>query len=413
MAVTIQPPQPGDLITSQFVKDLLDELVTLDARLTALEGVVPGANGLLAVTQMDPTDVTQGQELRIFGVNFGLPVENTVTFDSGNPVNQFKAGSNDKLLILDVPLGMTLSTDAQLVTVGVSSARGFDSRKITIRKAQATLPSGTLGVVITPPATALAGTVVFTATLTIRSSLDETFNLTPSIPEQPQWATSMVTDATGNTPLPILSGGPNPPPWQIRVGNTAQGQVPVTVQAFIKVVIPQGSTGQKVTARLDMASSRNPNGFTGGFGAFAFTVGDTGPKNQTIGFGSLTATNGNVAGSIATFKVPTNPASALSYSIPKLTKGSYQISITLVGNSNGWAVSLAGHQLLLAKTFVMNADGDDVGENIFVNGQNPSGNATLAVTVITPPPASGNAPTPDELKNATAFGILQMTLSKA
>ncbi len=36
MSITIQPPQPGDLITASFMKQLIDQLSALDQRLSAL-----------------------------------------------------------------------------------------------------------------------------------------------------------------------------------------------------------------------------------------------------------------------------------------------------------------------------------------------------------------------------------------
>lgn len=413
MAITIQPPQPGDLITSGYMKQLIDLLTALDVRISSLEGVVPGAGGKLAVLQMDPTDVTQGQELRIYGINFGLPAENTVTFDAANPTNQYKSGSGDRLLILGVPITMTLASDSQLVTVAVSSVRGYDFKQITIRKPQATLPSGTLAVGLAPPASAInaGSSAVFTATIDARSTLDEAFNLTPVVPTLPQgqtpWQAVMVTDAGGATELPLLSGGPTPPPWQMRIAKPASGQLSTVVQAFVKVTIPANTVVAQPFVRLEVQSSRNPTGFSGGSsGNFNFTLGQVGPANQTIRFGAFTATNGNVAGNIATFNLPTNPASRLNYIIPSLKAGTYQISLAFDANSNGWGASFAMNQQQLLKTFTLAVDGDDPGEQVFVAGG--SGQAPLNITVMTPP--LGRQPTPADLLTAIAYGVFQMTL---
>lgn len=414
MTVTIQPPQPGDLITSSFMKQLIDTLTAMDARISSLEGVVPGAGGALAILQMSPTDLTQGDELRIYGLNFGLPSENTVTFNSANPTNQFKAGSGDTLLILDVPL-FSLASDAQLVNVAVSSARGSDFRQITIRKPQATLPGGTLAVGITAPGGNISGTVVFIATIDARSTLDETFNLTPTVPAvasgKTPWQVSMVTDATGATTLPKLSGGPNPPPWQMLIPKPANG-VSTVVQAFIKVVIPGDNAVALPFVNLDVKSSRNPNGFSGGnSGNFGFTVGQPAPANQTLKFGAFTAINGTVSSNTATFPLPIKNLSRFSYSIPSLAAGTYQLSIAFAGNSNGWVATFQPGQTLLVKTFTLNPAGDDTGEQIFISGS-PTGPAVLNITVTTPLPAApAQPPTANDLKNATAYGVFQMTLT--
>src|SRR5687768_9695022 len=103
MPISIQPPQPGDLITSNFMKLLIDQLVALDKRVTDLEGVVPGSGGNLAIISLSASSLAIGEELRIFGANFGLPAENVVSFNGQNPIRQFKAGSSDTLLIFDIP----------------------------------------------------------------------------------------------------------------------------------------------------------------------------------------------------------------------------------------------------------------------------------------------------------------------
>ncbi|HMF96397.1 MAG TPA: hypothetical protein VKE96_18980 [Vicinamibacterales bacterium] len=423
MAITIQPPNPGDLIRSNYMKQLIDQLVGLDARITSLESVVPGAGGKLSILQMDPTDVTLGQELRIYGVNFGVPAENTVTFDAANPTNQFKPGSSGGLLILDVPLTLSLVSDAQTVTVAVSSARGYDFRQITIRKPQATLPSGTLAVGLTPPAGVInaGSSVVFAVTIDARSTLDEVFNLTPVVPAvavgQTPWQAVMVTDASGTTQLPQLAGGPTPPPWQMRIPKPAPGTISTIVPAFVRVTIPANTAVAQPFVRLEVQSSRNPGGFSGGSsGDFKFTLGQSAPANQTIKFGAFTATSGSVAANVASFSVPTNPGSRLNYVVPTLKAGNYQISLSFDANSNGWGASFASFsagQAQLLKSFTLNADGDEPGEQIFISGAAPTGAANLNITVLTPAPNPLRQPTADDLKNATAYGVFTMTLSKA
>src|SRR5713226_6197449 len=101
MTITIQPPKPGDLIRSDYMKQLIDELVALDGRISNLESLTPGANGKLAISKIVPSDVVIGDPIQIIGVNFGLPFQNIVTFDGGNSV--IPSSGDDKLLNLVVP----------------------------------------------------------------------------------------------------------------------------------------------------------------------------------------------------------------------------------------------------------------------------------------------------------------------
>ncbi|HKB40005.1 MAG TPA: hypothetical protein VKD72_26450, partial [Gemmataceae bacterium] len=264
MAVTIQVPQPGDLITASFMKLLIDQLAGLDKRVSALEGVVPGSGGNLVIINLSASDLNIGDELRIFGVNFGLPSENVVTFNGSNAVTQFKAGSNDTLLILDVP-PLSFLGDSQIYQVAVSDPRGFDQKPLTVHKPQATVPSGTLQVGIDqfPPGNInvpASGFQNFTFQFHIeaRTNMDETYNVTPTFPDG--WNAILVTSMSDPTPRKQFPGGPTPPPWQIQIAKPASDQVATTVQVFVQLSIPStapvaagGHVGLKV------ASVRNPN----------------------------------------------------------------------------------------------------------------------------------------------------------
>ncbi len=420
MSITIQPPQPGDLITASFMKQLIDQLSALDQRLSALEGVVPGAGGTLAILLIEPNDVAVGDEIRIHGVNFGVPSENSVTFDSAFPTNTFKAGSNDNLLILDVPL-IPLSGDSKVVTVAASSVRGQDSRQITIRSPVATIPSGTIGVGLqsAPSGAINAGnSYVFAFSLDVSSTLDETFTLTPAVPQAPTgekpWQVAMVTDATGTTPLPVLAGAPTPPPWWIKIPKPALGQTSTVVTAFVQVTIPGQTSVANPFVKLNVASVNNPNGFSGGASpTITFTLGSAVPANQTIKFGALTSTGGSITGNSASFSVPTPNKARINYSIPGLAVGTYQLSLFFSGNSNGWGAGFDVNASTQLKQFQMTAAGDHNLEQIFISATNVSGSATLNLVVMTPAPSTLHQPSDQELAAATAYGVLQLTLNRA
>jgi hypothetical protein len=92
-----------------------------------------------------PAELHAGDELILYGEDFGVPAENVVTFNGNDAVRTFKAGSNDALLILDVPPLSFLGSE-EPVTVSVSNPRWFASAQITVKKFQSTIPSGSLGV---------------------------------------------------------------------------------------------------------------------------------------------------------------------------------------------------------------------------------------------------------------------------
>jgi len=252
MAITIQPPKPGDLITSSYMKQLIDQPAALDGRLTTLENLTPGANGRLAITRIVPGDVVPGDPIQIVGVNFGLPFDNIVTFDGGSAV--VPSSGNDKLLNVVVPTVDLGGAKEKSVTVGVSGgARGFDSAPLTVRAIQATIPSGTIAVKPGPiPANITAGAdAIFSFTIEARTVLDETYNLVPTAPPvpagQPAWTAVVTSDAAGTKPItqPLL------------ITQSVGGQ-PTIAQVFLKVTIPLNTPVTSPFVQLDVTSVHNP-----------------------------------------------------------------------------------------------------------------------------------------------------------
>jgi hypothetical protein len=342
MPISIQPPQPGDLITSSFVKQLIDQLQMLDSRVSYLESVTPGSGGQLSVSFMEPVDLQLGDTLRIHGLNFGLPAENTVTFDGGTPFSQFQAGSSDRLLILTIP-NLVFSGDSHLFTVAVTSSRGSDSRQIMVRQAPVTRVQGTVlpqivlptGVTISPPA------AVFRVSLAADTNLDEVYDLTPSTVTGAGWSATMVTDASGGTALPPLAGGPTPPPWQVRIPKGG------TVDVFVKLAIPV-STGTSFV-KLLVASVTNPQGVTGSARSPDFQIGQAAPPTPTLAFG-FTSISGPGARVIAPdsfgFTIPTatNQINRINFQVKNLKpNASYTMGLAWNNNaSNGWTASTQG-----------------------------------------------------------------------
>ncbi len=337
MPISIQPPQPGDLITSSFMKQLIEQLQQLDARVTQLESVTPGAGGAVSISYMEPTDLQLGDTLRIHGYNFGLASENTVTFDGGSPFSQFLDGSGDRLLILKLPT-LVFADPSHLFTVTVSNPRGSDSRQITIRQLPPTKLQGNVTPKLVLPTGTITSPVVFHGTITTDANLDETYNLSPSTVTG--WSAVMVTDMSGNTVLPPIAGGPNPPPWQIRIPKSA------TVDVFVKLTIPVTSgTG---FVKLDVTSASNPQVVFGSVRSPDFQVGQLAPPSPTLSF-ALTSISGPGARAIAadsfgfTVPTPTNQIDQLNFKIVGVKPStSYTMALSFAGAANGWTASTKG-----------------------------------------------------------------------
>jgi hypothetical protein len=348
MAITIQPPQPGDLISSDFMKKLIDQLVGLDQRLAALEGVTPGANGKVHISRIVPAEVVPGDVIQIIGVNFGLPTENVVTFDGGNPV--IPTSGNDKLLTVVVPSIDLGNAASKSVTVAVSSsARGFDSAAITVDAIQTTIPSGK--VTVSPgtiPGNIVAGSdVIFPFTIEARTNLDETYNLSVGLPTVPAtqtpWTFVITSDAAGTRTLvpPLLIPKP------------ASGQAATTAQVFVKVTIPLNTPVTSPFVRLDVNSVHNPppnaGSPSGGFTA-PFQFNQVSQPPQTIRFAIDTFAGTGVTGNLTmvSFPLPTPtapPINGISYIFQNVKSGQYDFTLEWQDKTNGnrgWTASFGG-----------------------------------------------------------------------
>lgn len=390
MAITIQPPLPGSLITSNFMTQLIDELVSLDKRIAALEIPVPGSDGKVAIDQISPTDVVIGDQIQIAGLNFGLPAENVISFDGGNSVTQFFAGSNDRLLILTVPQINIGNLASKLVTVTVANPRGSASKTINVQSIQPTIPGGSIGVSpgLIPGNITSGADWVFSFNIAAKTNMDEIYDLVPTLPSSsPAWRAAIVSNANGTTELPQ--------PWRITIPKPVPGQSSNST-IFVKVSIPQGNVVTSPFVKLDVISTRNPTGPTALIGSFTSPFQFSQPQQapQTVKFVINSFTGNNVGGDINSVSMPvptpkTPPINGINYSFQDLKAATnYTLSLAwkdTSNNSRGWTASFGGAPGLpnwptTSKTIPMVAAGDDP-EKVAIVGETGASENTLIITV--------------------------------
>jgi hypothetical protein len=305
-----------------------------DARPASLGDAPPVTEILL----MAPHDVHAGDELFIYGRGFGDPAQAVVTLGA-EIVRTFKAGSNDSVLILEVP-PVSFLVDPSDVTVDVSTPNGFASGSITLHQYVPTVPSGALAVgveafpagIITP-----GHDYVFGFRIEARTTLDETFDLKPMVP--PEWQAVMVSDATGTTELPA--------PAQVAIARPPPGQVATTAHAFVRVTIPSATADPFV--RLDVTSVHNALFLTASSGHIDVPLDAPGPAGQTLLPSISQAHAQGLSGTDLAFDVPT-PTSLLDLdgfylSIWELKPVAYTAAVSWKDSANGnhgWTASLGG-----------------------------------------------------------------------
>jgi hypothetical protein len=346
MPVSITTPKPGDIITAQFMQDLITQLSALDTRLTKVELIIPGSKGELVITDISPVLPQPGGEIRISGVNFETSSGKTlVTFDGASPrTAPFKSGSNERLLVVDLPVFSMAGATTSVVVAVSNGSGGFDYRTITVAKAVETVSTGTLVVSqvawpviannIIPPT---GGVFIFPfkAEL-VAATLDETYKVEVSLPIGWSWTLSADADGLVERPKQIFMAKP-----------PSSGPSLIT-PLYIKVTVPNinaanGTGNINVTLRAAHNST-----YFGTSGGIDIPVGTPLPGLGTIYFTlppTLLGPGARSNGAEQSFTVPTpvGTADQITVRAKNLKVLDYRVDISWKnGASNGWAATLGG-----------------------------------------------------------------------
>src|SRR4051812_16577057 len=101
------PVERGDLITADLMNALLGKLGELETRVANLEAGSQSSTTVIITDLIPPgtaaAPIRVSSELRIVGQNFRFSLGAHRVFFDATRVDAFKPGSNDSLLIFDVP----------------------------------------------------------------------------------------------------------------------------------------------------------------------------------------------------------------------------------------------------------------------------------------------------------------------
>jgi hypothetical protein len=318
---------PGDLITADFMNQVVDALTAFDGRISQLEAST-GATGAVAIYATIPAGAVQmGTELRVFGRGFGVPSQTTVTIDA-IPVT-LKSGSGSSLLIFDVPRTIPgVPASGRVANLQVVAAGGSDSTQIYLVP-PATLTGGSLLVTLQMPTASVIQpgvTYLFPCSVLAVTTQDDYYNVTASAAGGGiAWAASILD--SGQNPISRLFISKSNPPG-------------TTINFFVQVAIPGGATGG-ATVSFTIASAGNPQ-FAGGSGPQPFTVGQAPPPSPTI---PLTATvidqNGNPinVNPGQTLNVPLNQDYQIYFTAQLPAAGTYDVTFQVASGTASWAPS--------------------------------------------------------------------------
>lgn len=315
MALSFQNVAPGDLITADEMNKVLQALLSLDSRVTTLEGSAISAGAVVITGLIPPSGtVTVGDVLQVIGNNFGFSAGANRVYIDDTPVNAFNPGTNDTQLIFNIPLSIIdVPPQGRPATLTVSNQGSTAQRTLTLLSAL--VLTGAIDVVPqgVSPATITAGqNVTFAFLLRSRANLDATCALSATVnvaTNQTVWQGNLqIMDASGN----VLPSG------QIVV--PAGQNVPFSVGIN---PVPPGTDGTQFTITVNLTAGN--------------IVGTSGPTTpQTVG---LAATQPDTTVSLNYSSSQVQPSSAGSVTASQIqlaAGGSAKISLnatfTVAGN---------------------------------------------------------------------------------
>jgi hypothetical protein len=340
---------PGDLITSDDWNDLVAALNALEAQVAELES--GGGKSPPRIAQVLPTGaVMAGDQIRIFGSNFGYTQGGHSVFFGDTRATGFLSGSSDTLLIVQIPEKVEDATeDGTPMTMSVGNLYGITTWALTIKaKPEVTTGGFQFTYKGSRPTTPAQNTQVFyDFELKSFASQDLTVTITPTI----------------QAVLPLPSGIPDP----VLSGLLAVLDADGTVRSDRRISLPEGTT-KTISLRLNI-----PDRTTGIRYSLSVTASASGvtpvteslPEQQvgqeseqpdpTIsnfeyasvvdGEGSFSTDTGGVSGVDGTLRIRQGTRATIEMrtqfsNIPTGTTNNYQLSAAVDAPSNGWSASV-------------------------------------------------------------------------
>ncbi len=253
MANLFNQVKPGDLITADFMNQVLAQIQALSDQVSSL--IAGGPGGPPTITSISPGPLHVGDVITILGQNFA-PLSSTVVSFSGTTVSQFESGSGDSILSVKIPT-LFVSDQGTPVFLTISTPKGSTTTSVTIFPALPTIPDGTLllSLIKSPSGNISANSnPIFTFRATATLNMDETFDVTPSV--DVGWP-AVFADSQGNAITPS----------QVLIQKGASSSTPVTVDIPIKVSIPNnpaptGKLTLKVSSQKNSKLSQTSGPFT-------------------------------------------------------------------------------------------------------------------------------------------------------
>src|SRR6185369_1777743 len=234
---------PGDLITAEFMNQMLAVLADLQLRVAELEGG-SAEDGVIIYEPNLSTTLHIDDRLTIVGKNI-LP-DSIVSIDNALLTSGQSSTDNSRFVFDHIPPFDTIEAGGRFVTLEVSNAKGKQTAKFKLLPMELTTLLGELSILQSggPPAGTKytpGGRYTFTFTITADTRPDETFLVIPSVD-------------TGWTAYAVVSAAANAAklePAEISIKAAANATTPTIATVYVAVLIPYG-TATQTTGKLTL-----------------------------------------------------------------------------------------------------------------------------------------------------------------
>ncbi len=225
--------QPGDVSMAAYLNSIVDVLKDHESRLEKLEDGDSNSNSVVIDSVVPSGDLRIGQELTIFGRNFGYSIGAQSVYFNSSRVTVFKTGSNDSKLIINIP-DVPGVTEAGIppVTLTVANFSTSDSRSVTLKPMQ--LPQqGNISLTfqsVTPTTINTGSTPTFTYRLESQTLLSANVTLSATISIASLQNSLQLLNANGD---PLANNQITLGPGQVIQISVRTGAIPSGINSFM------------------------------------------------------------------------------------------------------------------------------------------------------------------------------------
>ncbi len=317
---------PGDLITADEMNQILHAINSLNDRVSALEGSVIGGSGVVITDMIPPSGtVTVGDQMTVFGRNFGFSVGSHRVYVDDLRVTAFKAGSSDTQLIFDIPLSIVdVPPEGRSAMLTVSNASSSAQRTLLLKSAL--VLTGSVDVIskgVTPTTIAAGQPATFSFSLRSRANLDARFAINATISvaaNQSEWQNNVqILDSSqavlANKQIDVPAG--QEVAFSVRIGP-----------------VPAGTDGVPFTLRVE-AVAGNVTGSSGDIMQTVGQVADQPDNTITLNFSS-SRVQGTGAVTATEIRLSSGSSAKVSLNATFTVVGSYDLTPSLLGGATNW-----------------------------------------------------------------------------